>query len=130
MATEVIAAQISRYELAVLAVSARMYDASAAELAKYAYRLALGDTPEQAREIALSGRNTPTANPTKDEELIGVRLPEEWIKEAQDKVPAFKNKASFHRYVLALAATGDEEQARSMATRHIGWTKGKPRKQA
>jgi hypothetical protein len=128
MASEVITANISQYDLSVLAVSARMYDASAAELAKYAYRLFLGDTPEEARKVALIGRKSVTDNPTETEVQVFVRLPSDWVKEVQEKAPTFKNKSSFHRYVLALAAGKDEEQARAEATRPIGWTKGNPRK--
>lgn len=114
-----VGARMPPRELAIAAVMAGMPDATVAEITRYAYRRFLGDTPEEARNVALSNRNTAAGNANVHDELIVARLPKEWVEEAQNRMSEM-NASTVHRYVIASIATEDSQEAMSLATRKRG----------
>jgi hypothetical protein len=128
MASTVITAQMSPFDYALAATRAGIESATVAEIAQFAYRVFLGETPAQARESVLATRNAPFAHANDESQrAIAVRLPSDLVDAAHAKfADTDMNKSTIHRFIIASTVANDEEHARQLAARKHGGSK--PRK--
>ena len=121
MANVSLFARVSPREVAIAAHCTGMTDASVAEISRYAVLLLAGYEPDEARKLALFTRTKPDFDSTASAK-IGVSMPEEWIRKAQERTGS-TNLSYVLRYGLALLGT-DEDEAHNLASKR----RGRPRK--
>ena len=113
-------------ELGIIAVMSGMYDATIPELTKYAYRRFLGDSHEDAKEFALADRRMAVRDTSSSDRAISVKLPTELVEEAKKLTPGM-NQSTMHRFILASISASSPDEALELASRRVGWQKGRPR---
>lgn len=117
MATGVFSARLPQRELVMVAWKAGMLDCTTAEVTKYAVLRFIGHSHEEARELALSLRNT-VDTVLDTEKTTTVQMPTEWIQAAQKKMPD-ASKSTLYRFMLT-RLTMAENEALAESTKKMG----------
>lgn len=125
MPTKLLAAQISAKDIAIAAYTLGMQDASRAEVVKCCILIQAGQTPDNARREVLGMRKP--IEWSDDTDVFGVKVPEQWVKDAENRLPNLSPSQLFRYSVLRVAESHSEALKHATEPKR-GWPQGRPRK--
>lgn len=107
---------LPKHTLSTLALNVGLSGANKSEILRYAVLVALGKDSEDARQMALAKRAPSTLSKVG---TIAVRIDDDTYSQLCDRFPGMTG-AQLLRYVTAIAAGCDEEQAKDFAIVPLG----------